>query len=192
MLGLCGTLSFAVFVYLCICVFVLLYLCVWHMWITYLIPLNNPIFKNIPYVGSWWHFVICRICVFAYLCIWIFCIPKGTSALILLFSLSKSFLTARWTLFQIDQGAISPSLMVLLRQHWSCKTKPGLVSCIDLCSFTCPPCLVSARLGGHRVRLKLQSLGFHFSRLLQPWNLSAFRRLWSDWESSPKHRDRLD
>ena len=74
-------------------------------------------------------------------------IPKGTSALILLFSLSKSFLTARWTLFQIDHGAISPSLMVLLRQPRSCKTKPGLVSCIDLCSFTCPLCLVSARLG---------------------------------------------
>merc|ERR1712020_625363 len=28
--------------------------------------LNNPLFKNIPYVGSFWHFDICCICVFEY------------------------------------------------------------------------------------------------------------------------------
>ena len=32
--------------YLCICVFVFLYLCVWHMWIYFFISLNNPLFKN--------------------------------------------------------------------------------------------------------------------------------------------------
>ena len=31
----------------------------------------HPFFKNIPYVGSFWHFVICCICVF---CICIFCV----------------------------------------------------------------------------------------------------------------------
>jgi len=30
--------------------------------------LNNLLFKNIPHVGSFWHFVICCICVFVYLC----------------------------------------------------------------------------------------------------------------------------
>jgi len=37
-----------------------------------LIPLNNPLFKNIPHNGSFWHFVICCICVFVYFCICIF------------------------------------------------------------------------------------------------------------------------
>ena len=30
----------------------------------FLISLNNPLFKNIPLVRSFWHFVICCICVF--------------------------------------------------------------------------------------------------------------------------------
>ena len=34
------------------------------MEISFLIPLNNPIFKNIPHVGSFWHFIMCCICVF--------------------------------------------------------------------------------------------------------------------------------
>ena len=29
-----------------------------------MISLNNPLFKNMPYVGCFWHFVICCICVF--------------------------------------------------------------------------------------------------------------------------------
>ena len=69
MLGLSGTLSYAVFVYLCICVFVFLYLHVWLMEISFLISLNNPLFKNIQHVGSFWYFVMCFICVFVYLCI---------------------------------------------------------------------------------------------------------------------------
>ena len=73
-MGLSGTSSFAVFVYLCISVFVFLYLCVWHIWLWFLISLNNPLFKNIPHVGSFWHLVICCICVFVYLylciCVW--------------------------------------------------------------------------------------------------------------------------
>ena len=36
--------------------------------------MNNPLFKNIPHVGSFWHLVICCICVFVYLylciCAW--------------------------------------------------------------------------------------------------------------------------
>ena len=58
-----------VFVYLCICicVFVFMYLRIWHMGVSFLIPLNNPLFKNIPHVGSFWHFVICSTCVFVYL-----------------------------------------------------------------------------------------------------------------------------
>ena len=67
--------------YLCICVFVFLYLCVWHMWISFLIPLNNPLFKNIPHVGSFWHFVICCICVFVCLCICVFVFGLGRSLL---------------------------------------------------------------------------------------------------------------
>ena len=63
MLGLSGTLSYAVFVYLCMCI---LYLRVWHMGISFFISLNNPLFKNIPHVRSFWHFVICCICVFVY------------------------------------------------------------------------------------------------------------------------------
>ena len=56
--------------YLCNCVFVFLHLCVWHTGISFLISLNNPLFKNIPRVGSFWHFVIRCICVFVfgYLC----------------------------------------------------------------------------------------------------------------------------
>ena len=71
-LGLSGTLPYAVFVYLYICVFVFLYLRVWHMGISVLMSLNNPLFKNMPHVGSFWNFVICCICVFVYLCICIF------------------------------------------------------------------------------------------------------------------------
>ena len=33
--------------------------------------LNNPLFKNMAHIGSFWHFVICCICVF---CICIFCV----------------------------------------------------------------------------------------------------------------------
>ena len=53
--------------YFCMCVFVFLYLHVWHMGIWFLLALHNPLFKNIPHVGSFWHFVICCICVFVYL-----------------------------------------------------------------------------------------------------------------------------
>ena len=49
-----------------------MYLCILHMRILYLIPLKNPLFKNIPHIGSLWRFVIYCICVFAYLCICIF------------------------------------------------------------------------------------------------------------------------
>ena len=54
--------------YLCICVLAFLYLPVWHMGISFVISLNNPLFKNMPYVGCFWHFVICCICV---VCIYI-------------------------------------------------------------------------------------------------------------------------
>ena len=36
------------------------------MGISFLIPLNNPPFKIIPHVESFWHFIICCICVFVY------------------------------------------------------------------------------------------------------------------------------
>ena len=81
MLGLSGTLSYAVFVYLCIFVFVFLYLRFWHMGISFLIYLNNPLFKNILHVGSFWHFVICCICVFVCLCICVFVFGLGRSLL---------------------------------------------------------------------------------------------------------------
>ena len=63
MWGLSGTLSYVVFVYL-----YFLYMCVRQMGMSFLISLNNPLFKNIPHVGSFWHFVVCCICVFVYLC----------------------------------------------------------------------------------------------------------------------------
>merc|ERR1711989_8708 len=50
------------------------------MGISFLISLNNPLFKNMPHVGSFWQFVICCICVFVYLCICIFvfvCLTHG-------------------------------------------------------------------------------------------------------------------
>ena len=81
MLGLSGTLSYAVFVYLCICVVVFLYLRFWHMGISFLTSLNNPLFKNIPHGGSFWHFVICCICVFVCLCICVFVFGLGRSLL---------------------------------------------------------------------------------------------------------------
>ena len=67
-------LCICIFVFLCICIFVFLYLHVWHMEMSFLISLNNPLFKNMPYVGSFWQFVICCICVFVYLyfCICVF------------------------------------------------------------------------------------------------------------------------
>ena len=52
---------------LCICLFVLLYLRVRHMGISFGIFLNNTLSKNMAHVGSFWHFVICCICVFVYL-----------------------------------------------------------------------------------------------------------------------------
>ena len=63
MLGLTGTLWYAVFVYLYFCIRRLI-----HTWeyYSFLIPLNNPLFKNIPHVGGFWHFVICCTCVFVY------------------------------------------------------------------------------------------------------------------------------
>ena len=36
------------------------------MGISYLIPLNNPLFKNMPFVGSFRHLVMCCICVFVF------------------------------------------------------------------------------------------------------------------------------
>ena len=84
MLGLSGTSSYAVFVYLCICVFVyfvfvFLNLCNRHMGILFLIPLNNPLFKNIPHIGSFWYFIICSICVFLYFCICICVFARSTN-----------------------------------------------------------------------------------------------------------------
>ena len=37
-----------------------------HMGISFLISLNNPLLKNVPHVGSFWHFIITCICVFVY------------------------------------------------------------------------------------------------------------------------------
>ena len=139
LLGLSGTLSYAVFVYLCICIYVFahlthgsiifdtleqssfqkyttcwvflalchmpylcicvigfLYLRVWHVWISFLIPLNNPLFKNIPHVGSIWHFVICCICVFVYLCICIFVFVRLTHVNII-FDTSEQFSFQKYT-----------------------------------------------------------------------------------------------
>ena len=70
-----------VFVCLCISVFVFLYLRFWHMGISFLTSLNNPLFKNIPHGGSFWHFVICCICVFVCLCICVFVFGLGRSLL---------------------------------------------------------------------------------------------------------------
>ena len=72
MLGLSGNSSYAVFVYLCIYVFVYLYLRFWHMGIPLLTSLHNPLFINIYHVGSFWHLVICCICVCVYLCLCVF------------------------------------------------------------------------------------------------------------------------
>merc|ERR1711989_295194 len=50
------------------------------MGIKFLISLNNPLFKNMPHVGSFSHFLICCICVFVYLriCIFVFaCLTHG-------------------------------------------------------------------------------------------------------------------
>ena len=55
--------------YLCILCMYFLYLRILHIEISFLISLNNPLFTNIPHVGSFWHFIICCICVFMYLCI---------------------------------------------------------------------------------------------------------------------------
>merc|ERR1712208_167468 len=53
----CVFLALRHMLHLCICVFCIcnLYLCVGHMGINFLISLNNPLFKNIPHVGSFWH-----------------------------------------------------------------------------------------------------------------------------------------
>ena len=86
---LCGpsTLPYAVFVYLYICVFVFLYLRVWRMGISFLIPLNNPLFKNMPHVGSFWHLTIWCICVF---CICIFVFARLTPGIIIFNTLEQS------------------------------------------------------------------------------------------------------
>ena len=42
------------------------------MGISFLISLNNSLFKNIPHVGSFCYLVIWCICVFVYLCICVF------------------------------------------------------------------------------------------------------------------------
>ena len=67
-------LCICVFVYLWIWIFVFLYLHVWHMEMLFLISLNNPIFKNMPQVGRFWHLIICCIfvCVYLYFCICMF------------------------------------------------------------------------------------------------------------------------
>ena len=52
---------------MCMCVFVYLYFCIYvfNTWeYQFLISLKNPLFKNMPHVGSFWHFTICFICVF--------------------------------------------------------------------------------------------------------------------------------
>ena len=69
MLSLSGLNQLTRNVYLSICVFVYLYLRFWHMGISFLTSLNNPLFRNIPHGGFFWHFVICCICVFVCLCI---------------------------------------------------------------------------------------------------------------------------
>ena len=54
---------------MCMCVFVYLYFCIYvfNTWeYQFLISLKNPLFKNMPHVGSFWHFTICFICVFVY------------------------------------------------------------------------------------------------------------------------------
>ena len=61
--------------------FKFLYLRFWHMGISFLTSLNNPLFKNIPHGGSFWHFVICCICVFVCLCICVFVFGLGRSLL---------------------------------------------------------------------------------------------------------------
>ena len=80
-LALCHMLYLCVcvFVYLCICVF--LYFRFWHMGISFLTSLNNPLFKNISHGGFFWHFVICCICVFVCLCICVFVFGLGRSLL---------------------------------------------------------------------------------------------------------------
>ena len=55
--------------YLRICVFVLVYLCIWQFRISFLMSLNRWLFKNIAHAGYFWHFLICCTCVFVYLCI---------------------------------------------------------------------------------------------------------------------------
>ena len=47
MLGLSGTLSCALFVYLCICVFVFVYLCIRHLAISVLISLDQKLSENV-------------------------------------------------------------------------------------------------------------------------------------------------
>ena len=81
MLSLSGLNQLTRNVYLSICVFVYLYLRFWHMGISFLTSLNNPLFKNIPHGGSFWHFVICCICVFVCLCICVFVFGLGRSLL---------------------------------------------------------------------------------------------------------------
>ena len=61
--------------YLCI-----LYLCVRHLGISFFKSLNNPLFKNIPHVGSFWHFVVGRICVFVYFVLVFFVFAHFTHA----------------------------------------------------------------------------------------------------------------
>ena len=62
----------------------------WHIagvdrW--FLISLNNPLSKNIPHVESFWHFVICCICVF---CICIFVFVRSTHGNIIFKILEQS------------------------------------------------------------------------------------------------------
>ena len=83
--------------YLCICAFVFMYLRIWHMGVSFLIPLNNPLFKNIPHVGSFWHFAICRICVFVYLCNWIFVFARLTLGLVYHFWYPWTILFSKYT-----------------------------------------------------------------------------------------------
>ena len=81
MLSLSGLNQLTRNVYLSICVFVFLYLRFWHMGISLLTSLNNPLFRNIPHGGFFLalcHMLYLCVCVFVYLCICIW-VGKVTS-----------------------------------------------------------------------------------------------------------------
>ena len=55
-----------------------------------MISLNNLLFKNIPHVGSFWHFVLCCICVFVYFVIVFFVFVRLTHESIIFNILEQS------------------------------------------------------------------------------------------------------